>query len=97
MKPTTKTLIVTLLLFFITTGVMAQEKYEYAIVQGRYNGVVVITHEWVNIPTPKTGNAEIELVKKLEEMSKEGWEVIDADPGEGTISHTYYLRRKVKI
>jgi hypothetical protein len=65
MKTTTKTLLVTLLLFFITTGIMAQEKYEYAQMSQHLGSIYLITHSGEEkFPIEKGTGWEYAAIKK---------------------------------
>ena len=104
MKPTIKTLLATLLLFFITTGIMAQEKYEYAVAQYLFGAKYFVT---VSINGEKYEETPVEpssvkgknfgwdltpLLKKISELQDQGWEVYSTDRAEAVF--IYHLRKK---
>jgi hypothetical protein len=103
MKTTTKTILVTLLLFFITTGVMAQEKYEFAMIYKVGNYLQIITKEGaLGVKIDKALNTETELIKKVNEYSANGWEVVSITTPTFNINstasdqeHNFYLRKKI--
>ncbi|HLP51202.1 MAG TPA: hypothetical protein VK154_09990 [Chitinophagales bacterium] len=96
-----KSLILTICLsLFALSGLLAQDKYEqyeYAVVEyASVAKISVTTNSGVKETTYSKGQtAEVELVKKIEEMSKEGWEVYNVNHQGPTISPSiYYLRKK---
>jgi len=95
-----KLLVITTLLI-VNIGLKAQDRYEYAIVQGGdvfINKITVITSSDEEIvETPKDSKRKVELIKKVEELEKQGWEVFNTALSSGTfIGHYFYMRRKIK-
>jgi hypothetical protein len=98
MKPITKTLVVTLLLFFITTSIMAQEKYDFAIVSYTLMPKKIrisINGEF----TAKSGEGSKDLydfspvLKEVADMQEKGWDVFNTYGMEGA-SVVFVLRKK---
>jgi|ERR1043165_2662290 hypothetical protein len=91
---------------FLASGLLAQEKsitekYEYATVRGNWGGncinsKVIFTiagNQEIVSSTVKDG--EKDLLKKVNDLSNEGWEVYNNTALEGSCAYaTYYLRKK---
>ena len=108
MKPTTKILITTLLLFLIITGAMAQDKYEYAKMTYVQNTggqpmrlVITIAKENAGFEIIKLKKEDVAnldyldsspFLKQLRKMLDEGWEVYELVPN--GYGDAAYLRRK---
>jgi hypothetical protein len=101
MQRIAKTLLVTLLLFFITTNIMAQEKqdkYEYVEILPSVPGTLVVVdgNEGRSVVIGKNKSPLWATLKEVNRMSKEeGWEVYNNSVDPNGSSH-YYLRRKLK-
>lgn len=101
---TTKIKTALLILFFLfamLTGVQAQDKYEFAVASTFDITRLAVTKHTTEYLTFQKGLDPFgELIKKVEEMSKEGWEVYNSIPcfiQNGSVNgHVYYLRRKLK-
>lgn len=104
----TKTIIITALLLFITVfSAIAQEKYEYAVVQYIY-----YSKPYITISINGENYEEIEMdkssfkgkffgwdlnpvLKKVNEMQEKGWETYDHQASMyGTLAYIFYLRKK---
>jgi len=76
----------------------AQDKYEYAIVNGSSTHLYVSTSQTnQQFSISKGDNRNIELLKKVEEMESEGWEVFNTAvtyTNSSISNHAFYLRRK---
>lgn len=97
MKTKMKTTLFTLIfLFVLATSVHAQDKYEYAIVNQELNYIEITTNTYQQIKIAKGENKNVELIKKVQEMESERWEVFNtAVTITGSIHyHFFYLRRK---
>jgi hypothetical protein len=100
MKNLKTTMIAALLMLAAVGEVVAQEKWEYSIVGIENLKVVVTGQNKEKFPIEKALDFDVAVMRKVQEMAKEGWEVVNAAPtfgSQGTISfHVFYLRRKVK-
>lgn len=100
MKTKMKTTLFTLfILFVLTTSLHAQDKYEYAIVNQDLNYgnfIEITTNTYEQIKIAKGENKNLELIKIIEKMDSEGWEVFNTTVTPiGIIPHhCFYLRRK---
>lgn len=97
------TLLTGLFFFGLLTSLKAQDKYEYAIIYKVGNYLQIITKEGARgIKIDKNINTEMELIKKVNEFSTEGWEVVSITTPVFTTSmsstqeHNFYLRKKIK-
>ena len=85
-----KSLILTIgLTLFAASGLLAQDKYEYATVYAFNLNSIRFTIEGnqeTTSTTPK--NCEMDILKKVNELSEKGWEVYNVNNG------IYYLRKK---
>ena len=86
MKRNTKAFLATLLLFFITPGIMAQEKYEYATITqfDAMNLRISIQGKPFEVqPLPKgTGVFDHAILfDYVSKMQNEGWEVLQTHEG----------------
>lgn len=97
----TKLLITAMLLFTFATAIIAQDKYEFAIVRSS-GPEVLISISGKPMEKIKVDKSEFKddlfhaLLSRISEMSAQGWEVINAESntaGPG-FSWTYYLKRK---
>ena len=109
MKPTTKTLLATLLLFFITTGIMAQEKYEYATLKfevigtGKYSiSISTDNNEFKEIigefasSDRKISNI-VNTAPALKWIKENSWDIVEFHPsGGGRSSNDFLLRKKTQ-
>ena len=91
--------ITTLLSLFILSGVWAQEKYEYAIVCVKSQGFKIEVTTSAGVQTSdaiKGSEIQSELLKKVEEMNAEGWEIYNVGVSQFNIyqNHFFYLRKK---
>jgi hypothetical protein len=106
MKTTIQLSILSLLLFCTTTGLKAQDKYDYAIVKyinpnltfaegGIFVSISGKEFEKVNVKGIKNGQDDTPLVNYVQEMTNNGWRVINtfaaAQNGLGT---AFILERK---
>ncbi|MES2619798.1 MAG: hypothetical protein V4615_03025 [Bacteroidota bacterium] len=93
-----KTTIITLLLLAATSALVAQEKYEYAILRSTagFSAVIFTTSDNQEVISTKPKENEKELIKKANELSQQGWEVFNTtDAGSGIdFIKTFYLRKK---
>jgi hypothetical protein len=106
MKPTFKTLLATLLLFFITTVIMAQDKFEYAIIEytpaARDIQISINGVEFKKVDVPKEkikGWADANpALEELNKMIDKGWELFDTQHSTGNTDavhiFVFYLRKK---
>jgi hypothetical protein len=97
----TTILLTALLLMASVSSLVAQDKYEYAIVSlFDITRLAITKHTTEYLAYPKGSDIASELIKKVEEMSKEGWEVhntVASFTEHGFVNgHIYYLRRKLK-
>jgi hypothetical protein len=85
-----KSLILTFTLtLFAVSGLLAQDKYEFATVHNYGDALIVFTTSENQESTPTKGKeANKDILKKINELSEKGWEVYDTDHG------VYYLRKK---
>jgi hypothetical protein len=95
MKNLKTTMIAALLMLAAVGEVVAQEKYEFAIVCNYGTDLTIAKHSTEVIHLPKGSDAWGELIKKVEAMNKDGWEVYNSTSSDN-VSHAYYLRRKIK-
>lgn len=92
-----KSLILTITLsLFALSGLLAQEKYEFALVKIQGIKVIVVSSANDKAQTFEIGKEDFEvaLVKKVETLNQQGWELFNTsfDSNQG---HTvYYLRKK---
>jgi len=105
MNPITKTLLATLLLLFVTTGIMAQDKYEYATVyyNPSYSLIDISTTggELKNIVIPKGGVRSkgdmTPALKEVDAMTEQGWEFFNtamSNDSQGYPTYVFSLRKK---
>lgn len=87
-------------LFLIASlGLKAQEKYEYATLRSNgYDALSYTTTEKSEKIKVDSKENELALVKKVNELNEEGWELfLVSETGKGAnvlFEKTYYLRRK---
>lgn len=90
-----KSLILTIgLSLFALSGLLAQEKYEYAMVKGNSAQITCVTGEKVDISPTNPKEYEIDLLKKINEWGDKGWEVYNTTQDPTGSGKTYYLRKK---
>ncbi|HEY0262274.1 MAG TPA: hypothetical protein VGB95_04560, partial [Chitinophagales bacterium] len=90
----------------ISIGLKAQEAgsgYEYTTISGTlYNKKIFITtnNNEEKIDIAKDSKLSVELIKKVEEYSKQGWQLFNVAPifysTTEVAGHVYYLKRKIK-
>jgi len=98
------TLLSGLFFFGLLTGLQAQDKYEYAMIYKVGNYLQIITKEGaLGVKIDKALNTETELIKKVNEYSANGWEVVSITTPTFNINssasdqeHNFYLRKKLK-
>ena len=94
-----KSSILTVILsLFLASGLLAQDKYEYAIVEVRGFKIAVATSGEVQT-YPYKGDTDVELLKKVEELTQQGWELFNTTTISSNVattigSHIFYLRKK---
>jgi hypothetical protein len=93
-----KSLLLTFALtLFAVSGLLAQDKYEYATVAIRgYNVAVIKATEVNTFPIPKGVDFDKEQIKKVEELNQEGWELFNTTTTAvgSYVSYQFYLRKK---
>lgn len=91
-----------ILIMTICTALMAQEKYEQAIVKRFGVGVIISLEGKETVyekSSVKAGPAGVDLsflLGKLAELRNDGWEVWNTTSGDTSFEITYFLRRKLK-
>ncbi len=71
------------------SGLIAQDKYEYATVYAYGSNAILFTTAEVQESTPtKLKDFDKDLLKKVNELSEKGWEIYTVSNG------IYYLRKK---
>lgn len=93
--------VLAVILFVFSFMGMAQDKYEFAIVRtGAYGGIDVITKQGTQFfKLVKGQDKDVELLKKLNELTGDGWEVFSPSTEQstaGSTNYTYHLKRKEK-
>jgi hypothetical protein len=93
------TMIAALLMLAAVGEVVAQERWEFATVRSTfgYSSIVFTTAENQEVIPTKPKENEKELIKKVNDLSLQGWEVFnttDASGGSADIIKSYYLRKK---
>jgi hypothetical protein len=99
-KKNKTTLLTGLFLLGLLTGLQAQDKQEYAIVTVEAYSIVVKKHTKERFDIEKGVDFDNALIMKVEEMEKEGWEVVNVTATSGTNGsvgkHIFYMRKKIK-
>ena len=86
--------IVTFMLFALAG--FAQEKYDFIIVSSDFGGVHISSIKGEeHIKLAKEDNLMVVLLKKVDELQNEGWEVYTSSAlGDNRFLQNYYLRKK---
>lgn len=91
-----KALLITLLLSLSAVSLWAQEKYEFAILKKSSWGVFFKTENGTEtLAVSKTDDKDTIQLKKLGELTAQGWEVFSVtESTESGTAVSYHLRRK---
>ncbi|HLP22272.1 MAG TPA: hypothetical protein VK174_18285 [Chitinophagales bacterium] len=80
---------------FALSGLLAQDKYEYATVRvkGLKIGVATSANPTYQLFDIGKDDFDVALIKKVEEMSQQGWEIYNTT-SVGASENIYFLRKK---
>jgi len=92
-----RTILFTLILMLSVACLQAQDKYEYATVRQTLVTLRVTTSkgtEEIKLEKMKIFDVEVNLLKKVEELNEQGWEVYNTTSVPEVPEIMYYLRKK---
>lgn len=106
MKTKLRILILTMPLFFLTTSLKSQTKYEFATLRSfpevggkikHLEGITLSTKEGIEVINARPEVIEVETEITLNELSAQGWEVYDVTCVVSIFPYySYSLRRKLE-